>query len=87
MKKGKLLKHIRKAREKAGLNVNQAALQSKKAGGRISNKGSLTQTSWWRIENQMDSVNEITATWDTLFVMAAAVGLKVRVDFVAHRPR
>jgi len=73
MNKAQLTRRISEARQSAGLSVNAAAalVDCSDAAGR---GDTLSQSSWQRVE-----AGNMTATWDTLIAMAAAVGLSVSV--------
>ena len=74
MTKARLIKRISKARKDAGLSVNAAAALVDCSD--MATRGSkLTQPSWARIESGQQN-----PTWDTLFGMAAAVGLRVAIS-------
>tara|TARA_Y100001938_G_C8017674_1_gene393499 strand:- start:758 stop:970 length:213 start_codon:yes stop_codon:yes gene_type:complete len=65
--KKQALKKITTARERAGLSQHQAA-----------EKAGISQPAWHYIEAGTNQPH-----WETLFLMAKAVGLDIRLEFTA----
>lgn len=80
MKKASLIRQIIKARNKAGLSMRSAALQTQRP-GRGNEKGTqLSASAWFRIE-----AGQRCPTWDSLILMAKTVGIKVEVTTASAR--